>query len=153
MFFFFAERSPATKQGTSLALLSLVMRARVAHMLVLISLKGSSSRPLSVNSVLTLNSPLSEERSRSERALASSDPYTWPASMKAVRVFICWRTVAAPKRWPVLPEPQLGAERKKGMHSSEFLPKRGSCLGICLGDKKLAVSSQCVFVYVCVFGL
>lgn len=53
-----------------------------------------------------------------------------------MRVFICSRTVLAPKLKPVFPEPQAGAERVKGMHSSsELLPNLGSFSGIYLEDK------------------
>lgn len=125
------------------------MRFLVAHMLVVMEEKGRSSRPLSSNLVLTLSRPSFEVRFRRKRTFVSSEPYTWPTSRKAVREFICWRTVLAPKMCPVLPDPQAGAERKKGMHSSEAL--RGSFLGNCWGEavRKQSTSILCMCVCGC----
>lgn len=77
------------KQGTSSALVSLVILFRVAHMLTLSRWKGSSSRPLSRNLELTSSRPSSFLRSRRLSASFSSEPYTWLRSRKAVRALIC----------------------------------------------------------------
>lgn len=86
------------KQGTSLALVSLVILARVAHMFTGTELKGSSSRPLSLNSVFTRSRPPSFSRSRRFWASFSSEPYTWLRSRKAVRALICSLLLGSPPK-------------------------------------------------------
>lgn len=86
------------KQGTSLALVSLVTLLRVAHMLTWRGWKGSSSRPLSLNSAFTFSRPLSFVRSRRSLASTSSDPYTWLRSRKAVRELICSLLLGSPPK-------------------------------------------------------
>jgi hypothetical protein len=59
---------PARKQGTSSAVLLLVILLRVAHMLAFRGLKGSNARPLSVYLSLTRMRPASLVRSRRSNA-------------------------------------------------------------------------------------
>lgn len=121
------------KQGTSLALLSLVTLLRVAHICTCMGWKGSSSRPLSLNSVLTASRPPSLVRLRRLSASFSSEPYTCPRSRKAVRALICSLLLGSPpKLYAEYPVPQAGADLKAGMQLSGREGRRGSPGGICL---------------------
>ena len=86
------------KQGTSVAVLLLVILRRVAHMLAFRGVKGSSSRPLSMNLSLTRMRPASLVRSRRSIASWSSEPYTVLRSKNEVTVLICSRLSATPPK-------------------------------------------------------